>query len=314
MKQLYRRRLLYCMLMLCNGTISCHQDPAVPQSAIPAVCRIYQLITINEGARDTTTYYYNKFGLVEKSTYRKWVNGQLLSKTDQSYTYTADYYLFSQIDQTSTRAPNGTLVQQNKGYAFTYQDGLIQEIAINDNLTNAKLGYRNYTYENNQLKTYEERNGSKGMIKRYTFDNGGKLINYEEPNSNLLSVQITKGKIVSRLFRDSTQVSYEYDNEGQVTLQTTISPSGKSQYAYSYDSKPYWNKTQLLLRGIPSPDLGEHMPVHNLITSTYRIYQNGQVASEQKLILNHAYTKEGYSLGYGRSDGMRQINYYSNCL
>lgn len=314
MKQLYKRRLIHWILILCNGAIGCHQEPTIPQSAIPTICRIYQLITINESARDTTTYFYNKIGLVEKSTYRKWVNGQLFSKTDQNFIYTDGYYLFSQVDQTSTRAANGTLAQQNKGYSFTYQDGLIQEIAINDNTTNAKLGYRNYTYENNQLKTYEERNAAKSLTKRYTFDAAGKLINYEEPNSNLLSAQIVKGKIVGRFFRDSTLASYEYDNEGQLMSQTFTSSSGKSQYAYTYDSKPYWNKTQLLLRGIPSPDLGEHVQVHNLLTSTYRLYQNAQLTGEQKLTFNHAYTKEGYSLGYGRSDGVRQINYYSNCL
>ncbi|RAI73221.1 hypothetical protein HMF3257_00160 [Spirosoma telluris] len=301
-------------MLLFNGTISCHQDPLVPPSAIPTTCRIYQLININEGIRDTTTYYYNTFGLIEKSTYRKWENSQLSVNTEQSFVYTADYYLFSQVDRTTTRNASGNLTLQNKGYTYTYQDGRIQQVAIIDNSSNAKLGFREYTYEGDKLKAYTESNGNKGLIRRYTFDGAGKLTGYEEPGSGVINTILTNGKIVQRTYSDSSSVQYQYDAEGQLLKQILTSPTGRSQYSYSYDNKPYWNKTQLRLRGIPYPDIGEHIQLHNLVASTYSRYQNNILTGEQKLIYAHTYNKDGYSQGYGRNDGVRQINYYSNCL
>ena len=292
------------------GTLGCHQEPLVPQSAIPSTCRIYQLININEGLRDTTTYVYTSFGEVSQSLYRQWSNGRLTNETEQSFAYGTDHYLFSQIEKTVSSGANGTLTRESKGYTYTYQDGRVQQVAIIDNLTNDKLGFREYTYDNGNLKTYSETNGNKTLVRRYTYDAGGRLINYDEPTTGVTPPTLSNGKIVKRAVPNGIIYEYEYDGEGQLIKQTTTSASRRSQYTYTYDSKPYWTKTQLRLRGIPSPDLGESTQVHNILTSSY---QDDRSKGVERLVYTHAYNASGFSRGYGRSDGVRQINYYSNC-
>lgn len=301
------KNFLRCTIVFVAGVLGCHQEPLVPRSAIPLTCRIYQLININEGLRDTTTYQYNPFGLVEKSLYRQWSNGQLINEVEQSYGYTGDHYLLTQIEKISSLGSGGSLSSLSKGYTYTYQDGRIQQVSIIDNRTNDKLGFKEYSYAGETLKTYSETDGSKTLVKRYTFDNAGKLMGYEESGSGV-ATSLSNGKIVKRILKDTSIIEYEYDAEGQLIRQTTSLGSGRSQYTYSYDTKPHWSKTQLRLRGFPTLDLGGPTQVHNLLTSSY---QDG--GSKGILTYRHAYNTAGFSQGYGRSDGVRQINYYSNC-
>ena len=313
MKKLYWQRSCRWAIMLLTGAIGCHQDPFIPQSAIPNLCRIDQITTINESTRDTTTFLYNTFGLIEKSIYRQWVSGQLTNKFEQNFSYTADHYLLTQVERTATRSSNGLLMQQNRVYTYTYQDGRLQRVSIVDNLSNARISFKDYEYEGDKLKTYTESDGSQKLIRRYKFDGAGKLIGYEDPNSGVSSL-ITNGKITQRILQDSTLVMYSYDSEGQLIQQISNKASQRIQYTYTYDANPYWAKTQLQFRGIPTPDLGEPMQLHNLKQWNLRLYQSNKLVGEQTLTYSHAYNKQGYSLGYGRSDGVRQINYYSNCL
>lgn len=313
MKKTYTIKCLCWLLFGFYGIIGCHQEPIIPQSAIPPSCRLYQLVNINEGVRDTTVYVYNDFGLIAKITHRKWANGQSDTKIDQDFTYTADHYLLSQVNRTSSRAANGNLIQQAKGYNYTYKDGHIEQMTIVDNASGTKLGFKLYTYEGDKLKSYEETDGNRTIIKRYTLDATGKLMNYEEPGSGVIAT-LTNGKIVKRLSPNGTTVTYTYDLKGQLTQQVISSGTGRVEYTYSYDSMPYWDKTQLRLRGIPSPDLGEHIQLNNQILYSSKRYQDEQLISEQSFSYKHDYNKNGYSRGYGRSDGARQINYYSNCL
>lgn len=315
MKKIYLLNQLFWALMLLSVEIGCHQDPLIPKSAIPKTCQISELITVNENQRDTTTYVYNTFGNVEKCTYRKWINGQLSVSIDQNYFFSADHFLNSQIDKTTTRTTTGTLAQEAKGYIYTYSpdtDSRLQQIKINNYLTGVTTGFIDYIYEGDKIKTYTETDANKALIRRYTFDVSGKLTKFEEPNSKIYSV-ITNGKITQRTYPDSTIINYEFDSQGQLGKQTIISPAGKSQYTYTYDNNPYWTKTQLQLRGIPAPDLGDNVQIHNLKVLTYQRYQNDKLLGEQKLTYSHIYTKSGYSQGYSRSDGIRQYNYYNNC-
>ena len=314
MRKFYLLKCYYSTILLLIGVTGCHQEPLVPTSAIPPSCRISQLINVNENTRDTTAYAYNTFGQVERSTFRRWVSGQLINNNEQNFFYSADHYLINQVDRNTTRSANGSLTKENRGYSFEYEDEpkRIRSVRIYNDTSNETYGFREYTYEGDKLKTYTETDPKKIFVRRYTYDGNGKLIQFEESNAGTPAI-ITNGKIVQRIFADGTTISYEFDNQGQLTKQNAISINGQSIYTYSYDSKPYWNKTQLLLRGIPSPNLGDNAPVHNLLTYNYQQFQNGKLLSNQKLTYSHAYNKEGYSLGYGRSDGARQVTYYSNC-
>jgi hypothetical protein len=308
---LYRHGRISWSTLLIAGAFGCHQESALPTSLIPLACRITVLATVNEAVRDTTTHVYNAFGLVQSSTYRRWAGNQLTYSLSQTFTY-ADYYLIAQVDQLSTLGPAQTLTRQTKGYRYAYQNDRLQQVTIYDNITNVGLGSRTYTYEGNTLKSCIETDGSQQVIRRYTLDGAGNLMSYEEPKTGV-AVLVTGGKIAQRTFPDNTRTVYEYDREGQLIREARTVGDRTFQYTYAYDTNPHWAKTQLRLRGIPTPDPAELPQVHNLKQSTYQILQGGKEIGEQKLIYNHQYNKQGYSLGFGRSDGMRQANYYTNC-
>ncbi|MGF7217442.1 hypothetical protein GGR92_003616 [Spirosoma lacussanchae] len=300
---------------LVAGITGCHEDPFLPKSAIPFVCQLSQSVTIDEDLRDTTTYQYNSFGNVEKSTYRRWIKGQLMMSTEHVYVYTADHYLTSQVEQLINRDNSGRQTKQVNGYLYTYEEGRLRTVKIIDNTTNVTLGYRDYTYDGDRLKTYTETDANRAITKRYTYDDTGELSSCQAPGS-VSSYTVNKGKIIAESHYgnpDSTDIRYQFDSRGQLEKQTIYSGLSRVQYSYTYDNNPYWYRTQLGLRGIPALDLGEHRPLHNLKTRTYQRYQNDRLLEEQTLVYSHAYNKNGYSLGYGRSDGARQINYYINC-
>ncbi|GAB3553531.1 hypothetical protein [Spirosoma fluminis] len=310
MRKRYSIRFLTCFILLV-GVIGCHQEPVIPKSAIPGTCQIYRIATINEGIRDTTIYTYNAFGQVEEIAYRQWTNGILTTNGRQNFTYSADHFLFSQVDQTTVYT-TGSQTRNNKGYVYTYQDGLIQQVAIQNALSGQMLGYNRYVYESGKIKTYVEANAQQQPIRSYTFDDTGKLNQVTEVGTTI--AMVTNGKITKRVLNNGTTIDYGFDNQGQLISESAVSANGQTKHTYTYDNYPYWNKTQLLFRGIPSPDLGGHTFVHNLIGNTIEQTQNGRSVQNQKFEYRRTYTKAGYTLGYARSDGARQNIVYANCL
>ncbi|QJW90787.1 hypothetical protein HNV11_16075 [Spirosoma taeanense] len=311
MKKHYSTRLFLSFILLA-GAIGCHQEPIIPKSAIPGTCQIYRIAVVNEGIRDTTTYIYNGFGHVEEVTYRQWTNGIMTTNSRQNFTYSADHYLVSQVDQTTAYTAGGSSTRDSKGYIYTYQDGLIQQVAIGNALSGQTLGYTKYTYENGKLKTYVETNAQQQPVRSYTFDGTGKLVQVNEAGTT--TAVVTNGKITKRILNNGTTIAYQFDNKGQLVSDSTALAGSQIMRTYSYDNYPYWNKTQLQFRGIPSPDLGGHTFVHNLIANTIVQTQNGRFVQNQKFEYRRTYTKTGYTLGYARSDGARQNIVYTNCI
>ncbi|QKZ12085.1 hypothetical protein [Spirosoma sp. KUDC1026] len=309
MRKIYSLKYASWFVLLV-AVIGCHQDPTIPASGIPGTCQIYRIANINEGVSDTTTYAYNTFGHVEEITYRQWSKGTLTNNSRQNFTYSADHFLVSRIDQT-TLYTGGSQTRDNRGYIYTYQDGLIQQVTINNALSGQTLGYNRYTYESGKVKTYVEANAQQQPVRSYTFDNNGKLAQVTEAGT--LTAVVANGKIINRTLTNGTRVVYRFDNQGQLLSDSTVAGSLQIMRKYEYDSYPYWNKTQLLFRGIPSLDLGGHSYVHNLTKTTAAQTQNGRTTPET-LTYRHTYTKAGYSLGYARGDGFQQRIVYTNCL
>ncbi|WP_111631512.1 hypothetical protein [Larkinella arboricola] len=315
MRKIYLIKSLFSIAaMILIGLVGCHQEPLVPTSTIPLACQLNQLVTLNEDSRDTVSYSYDSFGHVVKSVIRQWNKGQLTNSTEHSFFYTADHYLNNEIERVMTRYTDGSQFRIDIGYQYDYQDEpkRVRSVRIFNNSSNETIGFKEYIYQGTTLKTYTETDGNRGILKRYTYDGSGKLIQLEQPNSGIIT-KISAGKIVQKNYPNGTTILLEYDNLGQLKKQTVKTSSEQLVYTYTYDSKPYWNKTQLLFRGGISPNLGEHSSVNNLLTYSYQRYQYNTLISEQKLTYNHAYNKEGYSLGYGRSDGVRQLTTYTNC-
>ena len=313
MREFYTAKSFYgfATLLLLGGAIGCHQDPLFPTSAIPRICQIYQIANVDEGVRDTTTYRYNAFGHVDERIYRQWVNGILTVSTKQNFTYSADHFLLTQASQTTTHSAGGSQAQDNKNYTYMYQDAQIQRVTVSNALSGQALGSSEYTYENGKLKTYTETNAQKTVLLTYTYDGTGKLTQFVEPG---ITVMVTNGKITKKTLPDGTVISYQFDGQGQLINESSVSTTNQTERTYTYDNAPHWSKTQLLLRGIPSLDLGGHTLVHNIIESTIKRTQNNRLVQDQKFKYQAEYTKEPrYLLGYARSDGARQRIFYANC-
>jgi hypothetical protein len=310
MRKFYSLQCLSWFALL-TAIISCHQDPTIPASGIPGTCQIYRIANVDKLVRDTTTYAYNAFGHVEEITYRQWRNDTLKANTRQNFTYSADHFLVSRIDQTTLYGANGSQTRDNKGYTYSYQDGLVQQVTISNALSGQPLGYNKYTYESGKIKTYIEVNAQQQPARSYTFDSSGKLTQVTEVEA--ITTVVTNGKIRNRKLANGTQVDYYFDDQGQLLGDSTITGSPQVTRKYEYDSYPYWNKTQLLFRGVPSLDLGGHSYVHNLTKTTVKQTMNGRTTQEI-LAYRHTYTKAGYSLGYARGDGFQQRIVYTNCL
>jgi YD repeat-containing protein len=311
MREIYSARYIFWLIVLLSGAIGCHQEPPIPASGIPKTCQVYSIANVNEGVHDTTYYRYNTFGYVDESTYRQWTNGRLTASLKQSFAYSADHFLTTQMEQSITYPISGNQTQESKNYTYTYQDGLVQQVAITNAQSGQALGFKLYTYENGNLKTYSETNAQKTPVRSYTFDGSGKLTQFTESGSD---VTLTNGKITKRTLSDGKIINYQFDSQGQLTSEKTTSPTSQIERTYTYDNRPYWNKTQLLLRGIPSPDLGGHTNLHNIATSKLNEIQNGRTIRDQPFTYQYDFNKANYSIGYSRSDGFRQRIVYANCL
>ena len=313
MREFYSKKYLLWLVLLVTGAVSCHQEPVVPKSAIPPTCQIYRIANINEGIRDTTTFQYNAFGNLTETNYRQWVNGGLVTTSVQKLTYNSDYFLTAQTDQTTIYPTGGNIPNQtSKTYSYTYQDGQIQQVAINNAQSGQPIGFWQYTYENGKIKTYVETDAQKKPVRTYTFDSAGKLTQFAEQGTK--DITVANGKITGKTLSDGTIISSVFDSQGQLLNETSTSATGQTVRTYSYDQKPYWNKTQLLQRGILHLDLGGNTPTHNVTESSVKQTQNGRTIQVQQFSFQLKYTAAGYPLGYARSDGAQQKIVYANCL
>ncbi|GAB3884882.1 hypothetical protein [Spirosoma agri] len=312
MRKIYVAYLFWPIVLL-SSVIGCHQEPAVPATGIPETCQVYRIANVDERVQDTTFYRYDTFGHLSESTYKQLTSGQLTATGKQSFTYSADHFLTSQTEQSTTYSANGSQTLDSKSYSYTYQDGLLQQIAITNLQSGQPLGFRLYTYESGKLKTYVETNPQRTPVRSYTYDGSGKLIQFTDSGS---AATLTNGKITKRTLSNGQVITYEFDGQGQLTSEKTTDPTSQTErtYTYTYDSRPYWNKTQLLLRGIPSPDLGGHTFLHNVATSGVKETQNTRTVREQSFTYKYDFNKANYSTGYSRNDGFRQRIIYANCL
>ncbi|MCK8495799.1 hypothetical protein M0L20_28290 [Spirosoma sp. RP8] len=311
-KNHFVKHLLWSIVLL-SGTIGCHQEPAIPASGIPQTCQVYSIANVNESVHDTTFYQYNTFGHVAESIYKQVTSGRLTASIKQSFTYSADYFLTTQTEQSIVYSASGSPTQEIKSYTYAYQDGLLQQVAITNTQSGQSLGFRLYTYEGGKLKTYAETNAQRTPLRSYTYDGSGKLIQFTDSG---IAATITNGKITKRTLSDGQIIEYQFDSQGQLISEKTTLPASKTErtYTYTYDNRPYWNKTQLLLRGIPSPDIGGHTFLHNIANSRLVEIQNNRTVRDQSFTYQYNFNKANYSTGYSRSDGFRQRIVYANCL
>ena len=313
MREFYAKSFFSWLLILVVGAVGCHQEPVVPTSAIPLTCQIYRVATINEGVRDTTTFQYNYFGNLTEMNYRQWVNGALATSSVQKFAYTNDYFLTIQTDQTTIYPTGGNIPNQtSKTYNYIYQDGQVQQVAINNTQSGQPVGFWQYTYENGSVKTYIETDAQKKPVRTYTFNGAGRLTQFAEQGTGADTP--ANGKITGKTLADGTKINFVFDSQGQLLSETSTTTTGQTVRTYSYDQKPYWNKTQLLQRGIPPLDLGGHTPIHNVISSSVKQTLNGRIVQDQRFTYQLKYNDAGYVLGYARSDGAQQKIVYANCL
>ncbi|GEM_PF-6708936 len=309
MKKIYAVRLLGWVAAWTCVSVGCHQDPAVPKSAIPLTCQIYQVASVEENVHDTTTFTYDAFGSLTESRFRRWLNDTLNTGLRQTYSYNADHYLLVRVDQQDRLARS----TERRSYEYSYQDGLVRQVVVKNYDSGQMSGYLDYEYDNGKLKTYKESNGQKTMLRQYTFDASGKLTSYQDQDLSAVA-QVTNGKIVSKLFKSGVSVASTFDSQGQLISETTLAGTAQTKVTYTYDNEPYWDKTQLRLRGIPVVDMGGHTNVHNLTSVTIQQTVNDRAIQARTLTYRNVYNQARYLLGYARSDGAQQRTIYANCL
>ncbi|GAB3695378.1 hypothetical protein GCM10027592_17530 [Spirosoma flavus] len=310
MRKFYPVVAVFWLVCLFIGTIACHQEPAIPSSAIPVTCQVYSIVNVNEAVHDTTYYQYNTFGSVEEIVYRQWVNDRLTNSTKQKFVYSADHYLTTLSEQRISYTSTGIQTQESKTYTYTYQEGQVQQVTITNAQSGQAVGFWLYTYEMGKVKTYVETDAQKSAIRTFTFNAAGILSLATELNAD---IQLTNGKVTKKALKDGTVTIFQYDNQGQLQSEKLTTATTQTERNFTYDNRPHWNKTQLLFRGIPLLDLGGHTSVHNVITSNLRQSENGRIIRDQSFNYQYQYNKANYSTGYSRSDGIRQRIFYANC-
>lgn len=295
------------LILLGSTLVGCHQEPAIPRSGIPPTCQIYQIATINESNRDTTTYAYDTFGALTESYYRQWNGSKLTTALRQTYAYDANHYLNLRVDQQTVPGSLPII----KSYTYNYADDKLRQIVVKNYQSSQIAGTYDFSYEGNSLKTFSETDGQQ-TLRKYTFNASGKLTDYQDVSVS--TAQIANGKVVSkRMNPGSILVTSTFDSQGQLLNETTVNNGVQTVRTYTYDQAPIWTKTQLRFRGIPDIDFGGHSAIHNVATTTVEQTQNGRITQQQTYTYRNVYNASGYLLGYARSDGARQVLIYANC-
>ena len=295
----YRNYRLF-LLAVAVGLGGCYQEAALPNSLLPLGCRISQIDTIDSTSQHSYNYQYDRLG------------NRTIESVDKSvkrvFTFdTSSLYIRSQqVD--------------NVRLAYQY-DTLRTPWRINQ-ISGGTYNYT-YTYEGDKLKTYVSTEG--GLTRTYSFTNG--ILTGLTLNPETAKVDINDGKIAKTTDAQGNVINYTYVN-GQVTqAEYRYAAGGRKLVTYTYDGQKYYGVGWLLARGFmgtaqtgqPGPGLdafGESIQLNNLRTVSTQFYKTNsgtETPVSKNLIYQHQYNSESYSLGYGRSDGIRVRYTYANC-
>ncbi|RIV25418.1 hypothetical protein DYU11_08965 [Fibrisoma montanum] len=292
---------LFGLLMV---LVSCHEEPALPDSIVPYQCRIAQVEIIDTTYRSTTAYEYDKSGNLTKIVF---------PSGTRTYTYDSEGYLTKTED-------GGTVLT----YQYESNPKRIKEIS------GGTLKY-SYAYEGDNLKTYSIQNGT--AVITYTYS-AGQLSDIRTTPTDIFKVQ--NGKISQEKYTNGAILNDIYNNLDQLVSQEYIFPNGMERRVYTYtyddDSKISYSNTGLFFKGFPKLGQGKsvHQPgpymnspgravaTNNILTLTETYYRKvgtgwGDPLFNRTLRYKHAYYQNRYSLGYARSDGQRVRYTYSNC-
>ena len=295
MKQIFLFTLLAAL-------VGCHQDPAVPDSIIPATCQLGMIETINEGAFTRLTTFYNPFGSIVKQSYQSFENQVIKSGWDAEYSYDADRYLIS-YGQT----PTGTGTPVRETYSY---EGDPKRLRQAQRTGPAGSQTTDYTYAGNNVSAITVKTSA--GTSTYTFGTDGRLTSATV--ASVSAVSVSGGKIRQQTYPNGTSVNYEYDTDGQLLRRDSSWAGGnKIQENYTYDKQPFAENANLRQRGWPIVDLGYRLRVNNDLTFSRQRFTNGVQTGQEIYRNQHEYNKGGYSRGFSVTDGYRTKYYYTNC-
>lgn len=279
------------LFMLLAALFGCHQDPIVPDSIIPAGCKIGMVETIDEITTSRKTNTYNAFGSLIKETYVAGTAGYV-----NDYTYDADRYLTGSKKTPTTGTPTTE--------TYTYDDQKrIRQVLTNGSVT------EQFDYLGDKLTTYTTKSSSGSSVSTYTFSDG-KLTAITIPNGTV-SVSNT-GRTTSTTYTDGTVASIDYDTKGQLTRYGYTSPTYRFLLTITYDTRSSPDIASLRQRGWPALEFFSE-PQSNYANYTFQDYVSNTLTTNLKYTYTYDYNKQGFPTRQYRSDGYREKYYYTNC-
>ncbi|KAB7728388.1 hypothetical protein F5984_18625 [Rudanella paleaurantiibacter] len=311
MRQFIRNIL---MLGVLGGT-GCSHTPDLPNSIIPAGCRLGLATYTYEGYSDSTAYEYDSFGHLTKTTAIRKEKGRITRQISQFFGFGPDHYLNSRTDRITTYT-NGLPTITEGAFVYEYQGTpkQIQSIRrISGTVPNDSPWTTTYQYTGNQLSQYREVAASGTLLTEISVGSDGRPIRIQQPKFQL--IDLTNG-LISRTVSGKDTTRYTYDAQGQITNQTiSYGDTGERiERTISYDNRLPIRTGELRFKGFPESDLSANGRARsNVQTETIRRYRSGFLIESSILQYNYAYNAQNYPTGYARSDGSRARFYYTNC-
>ncbi|WP_157580274.1 hypothetical protein [Rudanella lutea] len=311
MRQFIRNILLLVLL----GGASCSQTPDLPNSLIPAGCRLGLATYTYEGYSDSTAYEYDSFGHLTKTTATRKERGRVTRQISQFFGFGPDHYLNSRTDRITTYTNSLPSIMEG-AFVYEYQGTpkQIQSIRrISGTVASDSPWTTTYQYTGTQLSQYREVAASGTLLTEVSVGPDGRPTRIQQPRYQL--IDLANG-LIRRTVNGKDTTQYTYDAQGQLTNQI-ISYGGtgeRVERTITYDNRIPVRTGELRFKGFPENDLtGNGRAQSNIQTETIRRFRSGFLIESSTLQYSYAYNSQNYPTGYARSDGSRARFYYTNC-
>ncbi|KPK42916.1 MAG: hypothetical protein AMJ78_00720 [Omnitrophica WOR_2 bacterium SM23_29] len=176
------------------------------------------LYTLTNPQSQTTTFSYDTANRLKTMAY-----------TANSTTTEWLYYKNDKIKDLTLKGPSQNILAS---YHYDY-NSLHQLKKITDNSSNTY----NFTYDDAGRLIHEDKQGSQGFSRDYTYDFAGNRLTETRDGQSITYICNDANQVTSRT-SPSESISYTYNNNGNL-IQQVSSLSGTTNYYYDYENRPW---------------------------------------------------------------------------